>query len=173
MVKASPFLAFSVNDRGEVTTDCTDYTDPKQRVPAAPVARRHLPTLGFQVTDKKRTQPTYQSHLQIYVRNSGRGHSREKPASVMCFHHALYSDGESSESMRNLFFLSSLYHGAEGLFQDPEKTIHHLGLVPEETLEALYPFKVGNDNTAGVAKYIRDSLRPWPQPGSIAVKNCA
>jgi hypothetical protein len=74
----------------------------------------------------------------------------------MCFHHALHSDGESGESMRNLFFLSSFYHGAEGLFQDPEKTIDHLGLVPEETLEALYPFKVGNDYTAGVAKYIRD-----------------
>jgi hypothetical protein len=74
----------------------------------------------------------------------------------MCFHHTLYSDGESGESMRNFFFLRSFYHGAEGLFQNPEKTIDHLGLVPEKTLEALYPFKVGNDYTAGVAKYIRD-----------------
>jgi len=74
----------------------------------------------------------------------------------MCFHHTLYSDGESGKSMRNIFFLSSFYHGSEGLFQDPEQTIDHLGLVPEETLEALYPFKVGNDYTAGVTKYIRD-----------------
>jgi hypothetical protein len=74
----------------------------------------------------------------------------------MRFHHALHSDGERSESMRDFFFLSSFYHGGEGLFQDPEKTIDHLGLVPEETLEALYPFKVGNDYTARVAKYIRD-----------------
>jgi hypothetical protein len=42
------------------------------------------------------------------------------------------------------------------MLQDPKETIYHLRLVPEETLEALYPFKVENDYTARVAKYIWD-----------------
>ena len=74
----------------------------------------------------------------------------------MSFHHALHADRQSSQAMRNFFFLGSFDHGAEGLLQDPEKTINHFGLVPKETLETLDPFKVGNDYTARVAKYIRD-----------------
>ena len=58
--------------------------------------------------------------------------------------------------MRNLFFLGSFDHSAEGLFQDAEKAINHFRLVPKEALETLYPLKVRNDYTALVAKYIRD-----------------
>ena len=58
--------------------------------------------------------------------------------------------------MRNFFLLSSFDHSAKGLLQDPKQAIDHLRLVPEEALETLHPFKVGDDYTARVAKYIRD-----------------
>ena len=58
--------------------------------------------------------------------------------------------------MRDLFLLGTLDHGAKGLLQDPKKAIDHLRLVPEEALEALDPFEVGDNHSARVAEDIRN-----------------
>ena len=44
----------------------------------------------------------------------------------------------------------------EGVLEDAEEFVGHFRLSPEEGLQALHPFEVGNDHTAGVAKNIRD-----------------
>jgi hypothetical protein len=58
--------------------------------------------------------------------------------------------------MRDFFLFSSLDHSAEGLLQDPKKAIDHFRLVPEEALETLDPFKVGDNHSTRIAEDVRN-----------------
>ena len=47
-------------------------------------------------------------------------------------------------------------HLREGMLEDAEKFVGHFRFRPQEGLQALHPFEVGNDHAAGVAENVRE-----------------
>ena len=58
--------------------------------------------------------------------------------------------------MGYLFRPGTLEHSGEGPLDDAEEAVGDFGFAPEEVLQVLDPFEVGDDDAAGVAKDVRD-----------------
>src|SRR3974390_3409681 len=97
--------------------------------------------------------------------------SREQPAILTSLDYPFDSNSQSSQTMRDFFLFSSFDHSAKGLLQDPKKAIGNLRLVPEEALETLHPFKVGNNHSACIAEDVGNykDLAPTFEQYLIAV----
>ena len=56
--------------------------------------------------------------------------------------------------MRNLVFLRSPDYLRKRVLENAEELVGHFRFGPKEALQALDPFEIGNDYTAGVAKNV-------------------
>ena len=82
--------------------------------------------------------------------------SREQPAHLLGLMHALDAQTQRSKAHADIAFTAEIQSLHKGLLQDAVEFAHHLALVPEEALQILHPFKVGNDHTAGIAENVGD-----------------
>ena len=53
---------------------------------------------------------------------------------MFCSHHTLDADGHGGGAMRNLLIFRALDHVGEGMFQNTEQLVGHLGFAPHESL---------------------------------------
>ena len=87
------------------------------------------------------------------MRSLHRG-SWEQTAHLFGFDDALDANGHGRGAMRNLVFLRSSDYLRKRVLENAEELVGHFRFGPKETLQALDPFEIGNDYTAGVAKNV-------------------
>src|SRR5260221_5079463 len=58
--------------------------------------------------------------------------------------------------MADLFRLRAPDNGLEGMIENAEQFVRHLGLIPEKRRQILHPLEVADDDAAGIAKDVRD-----------------
>src|SRR6266700_2659047 len=98
------------------------------------------------------------STLIFAMRNLHR-RSWKQAAHLFGLEHTLDADGHGRCAMRNLVVSSAPDHIAEGVLENAKEFIGHFGLGPEEALQTLDPFEVGNDNAPGVVGPLAASAR--------------
>jgi hypothetical protein len=63
-----------------------------------------------------------------------RGGLREKTTDLLGLHHLLYSNCQGGQPVGSPFFFRPFDDRRKGLLQNPEKTVHDFGLIPEKAL---------------------------------------
>ena len=81
---------------------------------------------------------------------------RKEAADFFGFGDAFDPEAQRGSARGHFFFAAQGQSLVEGAFHDAEKFVHHFSLGPEEALEVLDPFEVGDDDAARVAENVRD-----------------
>ena len=81
---------------------------------------------------------------------------REQAAVMLGPHYPLDADCHRRGPVRDLVLFRALDHLRKGMLEDTEELVGYFRLGPEEGLQTLHPFEVGNNDAAGVAEDIRD-----------------
>ena len=86
----------------------------------------------------------------------------KEAAALLGGNDALDADGHSGDAMGDFLGSGALEHSGEGPLEDAEEAVGDFGFAPEEVLQVLDPFEVGDDDAAGVAKDVRDDEDFFP-----------
>ena len=76
----------------------------------------------------------------------------KQSSNFLRFGDAFDAETQRGGSHGHFFFAGEGEGLGEGAFHDAEKFVHHFGFGPEEALEVLHPFEVGNNDAARVAE---------------------